>query len=198
MEASGSRRVLHEVFPVEWSEALEELLTDQILKRAMAAGEDFGRSRGTWVIDGNTDSEYCLRVLYGYYDGDPEIMDMMPAALSGEWAEASIPELSSKYDLNLENDDEAHEFEAGYSVGYWDEVISAAKLNVPLPIDISVPEGMGDFFMGQVNACFESHYEDEKQMAFAALVEAVRTYANMIGDKPWFVCDVLRENVEPN
>jgi hypothetical protein len=50
-------------------------------------GADYGKSRGSWVIDGNTETATVRKILDGYDDGDPEIMDMCPSPLSGEFAD---------------------------------------------------------------------------------------------------------------
>lgn len=63
------------------------------VQEAASRGHDAGSAAGSWVIDGNTTRETALHILRGYEDGDPEIMDMMPAPLSGEWAGESITEL---------------------------------------------------------------------------------------------------------
>lgn len=96
---------------------------------ASAHDEGYGRGQnaGSWVIDGNTTVETARRILAGYNNGDPEIMDMAPAPLSGEWAGESIPELSEEYGLDLEDDDEANAFEEGFSEGFWDEVVRSAR-----------------------------------------------------------------------
>jgi hypothetical protein len=85
-----------------------------------------GKARGSWVIDGNTTLETCQRIVQGFDDGDPEIMDIQPSPLSGEWAGESIKELfgyqPSSHCLDL--------YEQGYSEGFWDEVMSAARSQV--------------------------------------------------------------------
>lgn len=95
--------------------------------QAYQIGFEHGKERGSWVIDGNTTTETARAILEGIDNGDPEIMDMEPAPLSGEWAGESIPELSDRLGLNLEDDNVASEFETGYSVGFWHEVTRAAN-----------------------------------------------------------------------
>lgn len=90
-------------------------------------GEQAGRAAGSWVIDGNTSEETCLWILQGFEDGDPEIMDIQPSPLSGEWAGESIPEL---FDGVWPSDDELCDYEAGYSQGFWAEVVEAARYQV--------------------------------------------------------------------
>lgn len=94
---------------------------------AHSAGYDRGQTSGSWVIDGNTSEDHARRLLAGITDGDPEIMDMAPAPLSGEWAGESIPELSDEYGIDLTDETNADEFEQGFSEGFWDEVETSAK-----------------------------------------------------------------------
>lgn len=95
---------------------------------AYEIGFDAGKARGSWVIDGNTDSGTARAILRGIEDGDPEVMDMQPAPLSGEWAGESIPELSDLFGIDLGDDDNATDFETGYGEGYWAEVERSALL----------------------------------------------------------------------
>jgi len=94
-------------------------------------GYDHGLAAGSWVIDGNTTTETARRIVRGYDDGDPEIMDMQPAPLSGEWADSPLPRdvLSA---VGLEQDDDAADdalsaYEDGYGRGYWQQVLAAAR-----------------------------------------------------------------------
>lgn len=94
-------------------------------------GREFGRSVGSWVIDANTTRETCELIIQGYEDGDPEIMDMEPAPLSGEWADSPTPtglarELGTD-EMNDDFDDVCRAFEDGFSHGYWEIVISNAR-----------------------------------------------------------------------
>ncbi len=98
--------------------------------KAYRAGKEHGKAAGSWVFDGNSDQAAYERVVKGYDDGDPEIMDMCPSPLSGEWAGESISELSSQFDIDLEDDDKASDFEDGFADGYWGEVLRAAKVQL--------------------------------------------------------------------
>ena len=89
-------------------------------------GYEAGRAAGSWVIDGNTSRETCERILQGYEDGDPEIMDMQPSPLSGEWADESIPEIFGKWPT----DQQMQDYEDGYSRGFWREVLHSARVQV--------------------------------------------------------------------
>lgn len=94
---------------------------------AYKAGYEHGKAAGSWVFDGNSSEESIRLVLKGYEDGDPAVMDMCPCPLSGEWAGESIPELSDRFGIDLSDDDNATEFEDGFSTGYWDEVCRAGN-----------------------------------------------------------------------
>jgi len=89
-------------------------------------GYSAGKARGSWIIDGNTTLETCKRIVQGFDDGDPEIMDMQPSPLSGEFAGESIKELfgyqPSSHCLDL--------YESGYSDGFWSEVIGSAMSQI--------------------------------------------------------------------
>lgn len=85
------------------------------------AGFEAGTAAGSWVeID---DAASAQSIVTGYDDGDPAIMDMAPAPLSGEWAGESLTELG----LADATDEELTSFEEGYSEGFWTEVLRAAK-----------------------------------------------------------------------
>ena len=83
-----------------------------------------GKAAGSWVTDGNTDVATYRAILAGIESGDPEIMDMQPSPLSGEWAGESIPELIHGYsDMTPEAQDAACDsFEQGFSSGFWKQV----------------------------------------------------------------------------
>jgi len=100
---------------------------DQLQKDAY----DAGKGAGSWVFDGNSSPEYCAFVLKGYVDGDPEVMDMCPSPLSGEWADSPTPTpqtLQNDYDVSHEDIDEACDrYEQAFQLGYWDEVCRYAR-----------------------------------------------------------------------
>ena len=95
-------------------------------------GYEAGKAAGSWVIDGNTSSETAARILAGIAgiaESDPEIMDLQPSPLSGEWAGESIGELIDGYaELGEDAQTAACDaYEAGYSDGFWAEVERSAK-----------------------------------------------------------------------
>lgn len=95
-------------------------------------GFETGRGAGSWIIDGNTTPETAARILRGHEDGDPEIMDMQPAPLNGEWGGESMPELIDDYFDMTDEDAEAacDEYEAGFADGFWHSVLTSAKVLV--------------------------------------------------------------------
>lgn len=97
-----------------------------------ANGYAAGKAAGSWVIDGSTDTETARRLLEGIEAGDPEIMDLQPAPLSGEWAGESMRELLG---ADEENEEAADAYEAGYEEGFWGEVTRAATVIVGDPED---------------------------------------------------------------
>lgn len=72
------------------------MLTDSHYESALAAAIDLGKSEGqsaaSWTFDGNTTEDTYRRILQGIDNGDPEILDELPAAdLSGQWADGLTP-----------------------------------------------------------------------------------------------------------
>ena len=103
------------------------------LSTAHQLGTEHGQSAGSWVIDGNTDDAAVRRIVNGYNDGDPEIMDMQPTPLSGEFAHDPSPrDILAMFGIDGEDfeadeyDELLGEFEAGYSEGYWSAIMDAA------------------------------------------------------------------------
>lgn len=96
-----------------------------IIEEAKERGKRAGRNAGSWVVDGNTTDETKEAIRKGISAGDPEIMDMMPSWLSGEWAGESISELLG--DLLEDAGENAEEdileaYEEAATQAYWDEV----------------------------------------------------------------------------
>lgn len=90
---------------------------------AIAQATERGSAAGSWVLDGNSTVETARRIIDGYNDGDPEIMDLQPAALSGEWAGESMVELG----LEGADDELLDAYEEAYGAAFWYEVIRNAK-----------------------------------------------------------------------
>lgn len=108
------------------------LNTTKLSNQAFELGRERGKSAGSWMIDGDTSPEQAAQICQGYEDGDPEIMDMEPAPLSGEWADSPTPDsLADELELpedarGTELDQLCTDYELGYSEGFWSEVIRSA------------------------------------------------------------------------
>ena len=89
-------------------------------------GQKHGQASGSWVFDGNTKHETYEWVRKGYDEGEPEVMDLCPAPLSGEWAEESISEVFRlAVGAEWPDDESLDEYEQGFSDGFWDTVLKA-------------------------------------------------------------------------
>lgn len=99
---------------------------------AREVGAERGHSVGSWVIEGNTSVESAQAILDGFEAGDPQVLDMEPSPLSGEWADAptsaDVLETIGVKDVS-DHIEEAllKAYEEGFSEGYWEEVTRAAK-----------------------------------------------------------------------
>jgi hypothetical protein len=109
---------------------------DKLEAAAAELGREAGHNAGTWVIDGNTTVETARKIIQGYEDGDPEVMDMQPSPLSGEWADDPtihdvLRDIGIRANVDAMDDDEIDDllttYELAYSDGFWAEVIRAAN-----------------------------------------------------------------------
>lgn len=77
-----------------------------ILSAARRDGKAAGESAASWAFDGNTSRETYARIIRGFEDGDPEILDSLPwPNLSGEWAGDPTPRsLAEDYGITEERD----------------------------------------------------------------------------------------------
>ena len=97
-------------------------------------GREAGKDAGSWVIDGNTSAETARAILKGIEDGDPDVMDIQPSPLSGEWAGESvyelIPELREMEERGEHDaiDEACTAYEQGFGEGFWAEVERAARV----------------------------------------------------------------------
>jgi hypothetical protein len=65
---------------------------EDAMSAAERMGRDDGTAAGSWVFDGNTPEDAMRAFLAGVEDGDPAVLDTLPASpLSGEWAGAPLP-----------------------------------------------------------------------------------------------------------
>lgn len=88
-------------------------------QRCHADGSDAGKGSASWIeIDDVAAARWILK---GIADGDPEVMDIQPSPLSGEWAGKSIPEIIDGYnDMSDEDAEQAADaYEEGFSQAFW-------------------------------------------------------------------------------
>ena len=106
-------------------------------KKAHEMGRDHGHNLGSWVIDGNTSVEECQRILDGYAEGDPVVMEMCPYPLSGEFADnpTGFDILHALYVQPNEHhfDEYLTHYEDGFAEGWWETVIKACSHQVGEP-----------------------------------------------------------------
>lgn len=113
-----------------------------------------GEAAGSWVIDGNTSEAEARAILQGYEDGDPEVMDLQPSPLSGEWAGDPTPQ-SLMAELGVhhlpygdktdseEESDLADAYEEGFGEGFWNEVQRAARAKLGVRFKKTKPFEVG-------------------------------------------------------
>ena len=119
------------------SAALAALRWPVRLAEAEADGYQAGKACATWGVSADTSEATCRRILQGYEDGDPVVMDLQPAPLSGEWADDPAPrDLFAGWDrmADWQQDEIATAYEAGYSDGYWTETLRACQYVLGLQV----------------------------------------------------------------
>lgn len=115
---------------------MSDTYVSEKIEAARELGLDYGKARGSWVIDGNSPKEFCQKIIDGYEDSDPEIMDISGSPLSGEFADGPTPS-SVLAELEIEIQDNCamceseqseiiDAYEAGYQDGFWETVIQDA------------------------------------------------------------------------
>lgn len=91
-------------------------------------GFESGQAHGSWVTDGNTTPETYRWILEGYDNGNPEVLDLCPNPLSGEWAGESISEVFGlKVGEGYPESEDLDRYEEGYQQGFWHEVLKACQ-----------------------------------------------------------------------
>lgn len=99
----------------------------KVMREARKLGEEAGRNAASWTIDGNTNTECAKRMVKGFDDGDPMILDGFNAPnLSGEWAGDPTPQ-SLTEELGIEDepeviDDACTAWEEGVSDTFYSEI----------------------------------------------------------------------------
>ncbi len=120
-----------DVAEVAESMARRILNLDEVVERAEEEGYEHGVTAGSWLLDGNSSADAARRLLRGIEDGDPEILDQLPASpLSGEYADGLLPrDVLAWYDLDEQHDaadDVLRAFEDGFSRGVKAEAVRSA------------------------------------------------------------------------
>lgn len=88
-------------------------------------GRRRGAACGSWLVDGNTSEEMLRAIIAGYDEGDPQIFEMMPSPLSGEYAGGSIAEIFGlKIGQDWPADEDLEEYEMGFAEGFWERAIA--------------------------------------------------------------------------
>lgn len=85
-------------------------------QQAYELGAEHARNAASWIVDGNTKTEFIPAVLKMMDDGDPAVESYLPARpnLSGEWADDLTPQ--TLYERITERDHADAERDAG--LGY--------------------------------------------------------------------------------
>lgn len=87
-------------------------------------GFERGQAYGSWVTDGNTTPETYRWIREGYDNGDPEVMDLCPNPLSGEWGGESISEVFGlKVGEDYPDSEDLDRYEEGFRQGFWHKVL---------------------------------------------------------------------------
>lgn len=114
-------------------------MTSVLVTAAEKLGRRHGSEKGSWVIDGNTKKEAAERLIKGHEDGDPQVMDLCPNPLSGEWTDeplemeilGEIANLAAEMKPDkvepVHDDNLLDVYESHFQEGFWDTVIQAAK-----------------------------------------------------------------------
>jgi hypothetical protein len=103
--------------------------TREVIRKAKSLGADAGYSAATWC---EIDERNAQRILTGFNDGDPEILDHFKLPdLSGEWADSPTPR-SLAADIGIEDEDERLDdactaWEDAVSESFWNEVQRRCK-----------------------------------------------------------------------
>ena len=106
-----------------------------ITAKAMELGAEHGKSCGSWVIDGNTSNETAQKIIDGYDNGDPEVMDYCPSPLSGEFADdPTVHDVLKELGV-LWSDDRADDlinaYEEAFQSAWWATVIQSCYGMLP-------------------------------------------------------------------
>lgn len=105
---------------------------DEMTSKAVEMGKEYGEMLGAWVVDSTNSKEYCAKIIEGFEDGDPEILDLCPSPLSGEFAGGPttysvLKELGFDPAVPKDYHDKLIDaYEESFSDAWWDTVIQKA------------------------------------------------------------------------
>jgi hypothetical protein len=102
--------------------------TREILREAKRLGHVAGEAAASWATDGNTTRETAARIIKGFDEGDPAVLDMFRIPnLSGEWADGPTPaSLCEDVGFDAEAEPERAEYLEGDICDAWEEAVSLA------------------------------------------------------------------------
>lgn len=113
------------------------LNVNNIARQVETLARDHGKAAGSWVIDGNTRDETKRKILTWHEEGDPQFYDLIPAPLSGEWADDPTPDtLADELELSEEHrvselDQICTDYEMAFSEAFTDEVVRSCLATLP-------------------------------------------------------------------
>jgi hypothetical protein len=115
--------------------------------KARAFGARLGKEAAGHCFDGNTPTEEYRKVFDGVAEGDPAVMMMEPAPLSGEWAdglvekdvlvEAGVPERGQTVPGADYYASVIEAFEDAFSTAFWDEIDRVCRYQ----LEVGCPNG---------------------------------------------------------
>jgi hypothetical protein len=122
--------------------------------RAWTLGAERGNAAASWQYDGNTTTDTYRAIIEGHYEGEPAVMDLCPAPLSGEWAGESIPELLDlPTGADWPDDEVLAAYEDGFSTAFWAHLIRVCREQVLAAFGMRIEYG---HFTGEPSAVCES------------------------------------------
>jgi hypothetical protein len=122
--------------------------------RAWTLGAERGNAAASWQYDGNTTTGTYRAIVEGYHEGEPAVMDLCPAPLSGEWAGESIPELLGlPIGADLPDDEVLAAYEDGFSTAFWAHLIRVCHGQMLAAFGMRIEYG---HFTGEPSAICES------------------------------------------
>lgn len=98
--------------------------------RMRHAGAERAKAAATWILDGNSTEGTARAILEGLENGDPMVLDTLPAFSFGEWSgesEREMIEAETDVDVDSLSGDEHDELCNAYLDGFNDEIGAACE-----------------------------------------------------------------------